>query len=306
MAIGRIHRSSRCGGALRFRRLRRLQSASTPAVPIRFRAMRCRCRYRRRSTTAASRSARTPPCDGIAASVHRNGLTAATARHHGITASRIVRAPSAYLRLPVGFFSPLRHASAVAGRCRPSPKRPLPKSDPQRSRSRREGQARRLSARAALGPSFGIRMGSGADRVDPQRLRPRRVRDGGQPRRRVRRADRRVASRAGDRRGADHRATDCPADGEFSGGGRGLARVADRRRQPEPLRSRRSRQRADRRDCRRHRPRAAAGDARAVGDESGGAAVVPSVAGAGRTPPRCHPGITPTSSVRCLHRSRCT
>lgn len=198
MTIGRIHRSSRCGGALRFRRLQRLQSASTPAVPIRFRAMRCRCRYRRRSTTAASRSARTPPCDGIAASVHRNGLTAATARHHGITASRIVRAPSAYLRLPVGFFSPLRHAPAVAGRCRPSPKRPLPKSDPQRSRSRRERQARRQSARAALGPSFGIRMGSGADRVDPQRLRPRRVRDGGQPRRRVRRADRRVASRAGD------------------------------------------------------------------------------------------------------------
>ncbi|AJY32433.1 hypothetical protein BTM_3725 [Burkholderia thailandensis 34] len=243
---------------------------------------------------------------GVGASQRPHGRNCAASRHHGITASRIVRAPSAYLRLPVGFFSPLRHASAVAGRCRPSPKRPLPKSDPQRSRSRREGQARRLSARAALGPSFGIRMGSGADRVDPQRLRPRRVRDGGQPRRRVRRADRRVASRAGDRRGADHRATDCPADGEFSGGGRGLARVADRRRQPEPLRSRRSRQRADRRDCRRHRPRAAAGDARAVGDESGGAAVVPSVAGAGRTPPRCHPGITPTSSVRCLHRSRCT
>ncbi|CAJ8899632.1 succinylglutamate desuccinylase/aspartoacylase family protein [Burkholderia pseudomallei] len=197
------------------------------------------------------------------ASRHRNGIAAASARRRRSAPSDRRRSPTITGKL---LFTALLRSGRPQADADHDRHSTLSKSDPQRSRSRRERQACRLSARAALGPSFGVRMDSGSDRIDPQRQRPRRARHGGQPRRRVRRADRRLANRAGDRRAPCPRATDFPADGEFPGGGRGHARVADRWRQPEPQLSRRSRRRADRRDRRLHRAHAAA--ARAVSDRS--------------------------------------
>ena len=130
--------------------------------------------------------------------------------------------------------------------------------DPLLRRLRSGRQADQPPAAAALQQHLGLRLDRHPDLRDPQRPRALALPRRRQPRRRVRGPDCAAAPDPEPRSRPDPGSADHAAGGEFAGGARRPALLADRRRQPQPELSRRPGRRPDRGDRPFHRERPAA------------------------------------------------
>ena len=110
-----------------------------------------------------------------------------------------------------------------------------------RHRPHRRGQGDRLRARAAFGAPLGLWLDPDPDRAHQERRRSQRPDAGRQPRRRMGGPDRARQPDPQPRAQGHQGPAGHPAVGQFPGGDGRPADLADRRRQPQPLLSRRRR-----------------------------------------------------------------